>query len=552
MARYQVATAAADPVRPSLEGVAKCLVDRLFGPEGPAWGTKLSAIEDTLKAVRQVLTEKMLDEALQRQANTVEQRPPAFQNCPKCGREVQRDPDSDDARIHQTDVGEAEWLEPATYCHQCRRSFFPSDQELGIDRTEWSPTLQRKLVRAGTQNTSFAKGSDDLRDYLDLQVDPKQIERVTKRIGQERCAQRDADVEHYRGLPLVERKDQPEGVTPPALAVVSVDGGRLQIRGTTAAANGTDEEVPLDAQQRGKHWREDKIGLLMTMTSTPQVNDPCPQVPAAFVDPTRIVQLTRELKTKQAARQEAAAETDPPETGEEVLDAAAPAARWEPPQVASKHLTATCRPWAAFGPMVATAAWTLGFFQAGRRAFVGDGSDHVWTVWRNHFSSFVGILDIIHAIRYVFAAATAGRAFADGWPCYVQWMEWVWQGKIEEVMAALAQRQAALGAVQEGDSETAPRRVVSTALGYLQNHKERMRYAEYRRQGLPITSSYVESAVKQFNTRVKGTEKFWTEAGAEALLQLRADYLSSDDVVGEFWQARQANATGQARYDLAV
>jgi hypothetical protein len=131
MARYQVSTAAADPVRPYLEGVAKSLVDRLYGATGPAWGTKLVAIEDTIKAVRQVLSEKMLDDALQRQANTVEQRPSEFQCCPKCGQEVQRDPGGDDSRIHQTDVGEAEWLEPATCCRKCRRSFFPSDQEFG-------------------------------------------------------------------------------------------------------------------------------------------------------------------------------------------------------------------------------------------------------------------------------------------------------------------------------------------------------------------------------------------------------------------------------------
>ena len=48
-----------------------------------------------------------------------------------------------------------------------------------------------------------------------------------------------------------------------------------------------------------------------------------------------------------------------------------------------------------------------------------------------------------------------------------------------------------------------------------------MKYDEYRRLGLPITSSHVESTVKPFNRRVKGTEKFWSEEGAEALLQLR-------------------------------
>jgi hypothetical protein len=131
MARSQIVTAPADPVRPYLEGVAKSLVDRLYGDKGPAWGTKLTAIEDTIKAIRQVLSEKMLDEALQRQANTVDDRPADFQGCPKCGQEVERDPTSDARRIHQTDVGEAEWKEPATYCRRCRRSFFPSDQEPG-------------------------------------------------------------------------------------------------------------------------------------------------------------------------------------------------------------------------------------------------------------------------------------------------------------------------------------------------------------------------------------------------------------------------------------
>ena len=90
------------------------------------------------------------------------------------------------------------------------------------------------------------------------------------------------------------------------------------------------------------------------------------------------------------------------------------------------------------------------------------------------------------------------------------------------------------------------------AFGYLQNHKDQMRYHEYRRQGLPITSSYVESAVKQFNQRVKGTEKFWTEDGAEGILQLRGDHLSADEPLEAFWQRRQAKQTGQRPYRKAA
>jgi len=132
MARFKVATAAADPVRPYLEGVAKSLVDRLYGDNGPAWGTKLTEIENTIMAIRQVLSEKMIDEALQRQADSAPQRPASLRCCSKCGREVEDKPKADaDPRLLQTQVGEAQWHEPETYCRKCRRSFFPSDQEPG-------------------------------------------------------------------------------------------------------------------------------------------------------------------------------------------------------------------------------------------------------------------------------------------------------------------------------------------------------------------------------------------------------------------------------------
>jgi hypothetical protein len=113
----------------------------------------------------------------------------------------------------------------------------------------------------------------------------------------------------------------------------------------------------------------------------------------------------------------------------------------------------------------------------------------------------------------VFAAATAGRPFAAGWAAYRQRVGWVWQGRVAEVIAAWEGRQAELGAPEEGEPETSPRQVVGRTLTYLRNHQDKMRYDDYRRQGLPITGSHVESVVKQINHRVKGTEKFWSEGG---------------------------------------
>ena len=447
--------------------------------------------------------------------------------------------------------------------------FFPQGKSLGIDRTNLSPGLQRKLASAGTRNSSFENARQDVAELMDLEVGAKQIERLTEQIGLERCAERDGEVERYLSLPLTDRKGKPAGVAAPAVAVVGADGGRMQIlersdqpvsgAGDTPATDTPDgaASLPPDDKHRGTHWREDKIGLLMTMTSKLEACDPCPQVPTVFVDPTRIVKLTREIKTKrsaaeEAAKQEAVKDTDHPEAAEEALRTAGKPVAWQPPEMQEKQLAATRRPWSAFGPMLATMAWKLGYYQAERKAFLGDGSDNNWTLHRQHFSSFTPILDIIHAISYVFAAAMAARPFAQGWSIYRCWVTWLWEGAIEKIIAALAQRQAELGIPQASDGETHPRQVVATALGYLQNHKDKMRYAQYRRMGLPITSSYVESAVKQFNQRVKGTEKFWTEQGAEALLQMRADHLSDDAPMTAFWQRRQENETGLRDYNIAA
>lgn len=65
------------------------------------------------------------------------------------------------------------------------------------------------------------------------------------------------------------------------------------------------------------------------------------------------------------------------------------------------------------------------------------------------------------------------------------------------------------------------------ALTYFTNNAHRMNYPDYRSNGLPITSSHMESMVKLINRRIKGTEKFRLRAASECVLQLRADFLSN-------------------------
>jgi hypothetical protein len=94
--------------------------------------------------------------------------------------------------------------------------------------------------------------------------------------------------------------------------------------------------------------------------------------------------------------------------------------------------------------------------------------------------------------------------------------------------------------------------LVFESLRYLQNNADKMRYDLYRRHGLPIMTSAVESVIKMINRRVKGSEKFWSDPGAEAILQLRADYLSETEPMSRFWLAREAKASSGRPYRRAI
>ena len=74
-----------------------------------------------------------------------------------------------------------------------------------------------------------------------------------------------------------------------------------------------------------------------------------------------------------------------------------------------------------------------------------------------------------------------------------------------------------------------------------------MNYPAYRKQGLPVTSTYVESTVKQINRRMKGTEKFWSH-GVESMLTLVADHLSDTPTLPRFWRSRPYRLTGCRGY----
>lgn len=563
-----------------LEGQAKNLADRLFGPDGPPIGTSFAELERITLAVSDEGRKRLLELLLIRQAEAMHRElPENLRHCPLCGRvTVTRDPEP---RRLQSCAAIVEWQEPHRYCGRCRKAFFPQSKMLGLDLGQYSVSLLDLIVYAGANKPSFREASADLQKMSGQTVHEKQVERLTKRIGLERRAERQAQIEHFLKLPLVDRCEKtPGGVEAPGddqVAVIMADAGMMQVRDAPEQPEEADEalaslaadDVASAAQEAeageedddddqtkppsGRHWREDKVGLALTMQSTVSESDPFPEIPKTFLDPKRVAKIVRGLKKSSALRveeEEAATDQGADSSGEVEPEELIEQLEYKGPKLEKRRVVASRQSWPIFGVMLACLAWMSGFAPAKRKAFVADGARAIWRVWKSRFSSYTPILDFIHAMSYVYAAAKAlgGDSKVEGWRLYVEWIRWVWKGNVAAVIERLETWQQEHGSPEKSESATTVRSVIAKSLRYLRNNQDKMKYAEYRKQGVPVVSSLVESMVKQISRRVKGTEKFWGEEGAEAILELRADYLSDGEIMETFWMRRQAAATGQRCY----
>jgi hypothetical protein len=415
--------------------------------------------------------------------------------------------------------------------------FFPQDQALGIDHGSFSPRVQQKIVYAGVNCLSYQQASQDLANLSDLVVKPKPVERLVHRIGRERLDQRDGAVAAHQRLPLMEKdKVADPNRLSPQVAMVSIDGGRMQIR-----------RQPSRPEQ-DSHWRESKVGVLETYQSDVLEADPDPDVPHCFLDLKQTKEMVRGLGHALPVGMEFGRERKA-ETAD--VPPAKPKRRKPRPGKPRRLVRSVCASRKCsdeFGPIVHQAAYQRNFFGAGRKAFLGDGLPVNWTIQQRHFASFTPILDFVHALSYVFAAAFAGRPQVEGEEVYKRWIQAVWVGQVATVLTELEARSAALGLPPAECVDSDPRMLVFESLRYLRNNAERMKYDAYRSQGLPIMTSAVESVIKMMNKRVKGSEKFWSEPGAEAILQLRADSLGETEAMSKFWLEREAHACGRRPY----
>ena len=327
---------------------------------------------------------------------------------------------------------------------------------------------------------------------------------------------------------------------PPAVVVISIDAGKAQFR---------DQDKGVGVHNA--RWGDTKVACLQTYTNVEYDKDPQPEPPEAFLNPARVERLTREM---QKIRGTGIDKSDKPPK-EKVPEPLEPPAKNKKrkknnrPQRLVRTVVATTAKVEEFGWMVSAEAMTRKMYAAPRRAIVGDGGNWIEPLGQLHFPGWIQILDFLHLLVHLFAAARL--AFVGdpkaAWKLYEQMLRDAWGGRVQNVIDALQSRLRRSAANQSTTHKDAAT-VVELTLNYVRRNRERMDYPRYRQLGLPVGSAMVESLIKQINHRVKGTEQFWNNGGLEAVLQVRAAYLSNDDRAEKHHQQRpRAPAVGRNR-----
>ncbi len=261
--------------------------------------------------------------------------------------------------------------------------------------------------------------------------------------------------------------------------------------------------------------------------------DPHPELPACFADRKRMKTLLSCISGEDTPGESETSAVAAKETDSDC---------WRPQRLFRTCISSLCDS-RTFGRMMEVEADARGFYHAQKKACVADGLPYNWTIQRRHFRDFVPILDFAHAAERLYEAARS-VSIEEGrrWENYLRWARCCWGGDTSAVIVELKQHQQRLGPPPADCEKTDPRKVLAEAIGYFANNVSRMKYPEYRRDGLPTTSALMESLVKEINIRVKGTEKFWNDgASGEAILQIRAAALCDDDRLTKFLANRQGH-----------
>jgi uncharacterized protein UPF0236 len=167
-----------------------------------------------------------------------------------------------------------------------------------------------------------------------------------------------------------------------------------------------------------------------------------------------------------------------------------------------------------------------------RLCVVADGAEWIWKHVKALFPHACQVLDYYHCAQYVHNIAKAQYGPS------LQGLEWaeatmtrLYLGNVSAVLGGLRR-------MQPTSDEAA--QAIANGREYLNEHRERTRYRQFRRGGYPLGSGGIESSNKFIcHVRLKRSGAWWYESNSNQMLALRcAKYNGTFDQVFARYQQR--------------
>ena len=186
-----------------------------------------------------------------------------------------------------------------------------------------------------------------------------------------------------------------------------------------------------------------------------------------------------------------------------------------------------------FGRRLYAEAWRRGWARAAKKVVLGDGAEWIWNQADLHFPDATQIVDLYHAREHLWDLSA--KLYPSDSPAQRRWVmvrkDKLDDGRIEALVRSLR-------SVATSHPELAEE--IHTEANYFEGNKERMRYPEFRKQGLFVGSGVIEAGCKTVLGRLKRSGMFWTVRGANAIIALRCCQLSGR--FEDYWESRRAQA----------
>jgi hypothetical protein len=360
-----------------------------------------------------------------------------------------------------------------------RIALVPLDNRLQLPASDYSYLLQEWDAALGCES-AFARVAATIRDILGVEQPVDSLERNHRRVA--------ASVESFRDTrPVPVPADEGE------VFVVSADGKGVPMR------RGPDDPPAKAHRGKGDKANKKRMAIVGALYSVDRHTRTAAEVAAA---------LFRDPRSDRGPRPNRPVPVGKHAWGR--LSRASDGSLGEPID-------------AVFG-------WLTG--ELGRRNASGrpvvcvmDGQAALWEGRARHVPGAVEVLDILHVTPRLWQAAHLfHREGTPGATAFVRdRVERILGGCVKGVVAGLRR----LGTIR--GLSGSKKKSLGTICGYLSGNAGRMRYDEYLREGYPIASGVIEGACRHYvKDRLERSGMRWTRAGAQAMLDVRSEFLNGD------------------------